>query len=115
MNAFYVAPRNPADPAGAALELIVRLPSDPGHGFPPREALQHFAAILDMEGAFAGMSWHDAKHAAVAVIVDALTRDDPAGFLEQRACNALSGRDGMRWDSPAKVARAMRIGAGALR
>ena len=30
------------------------------------------AAMLDAEGAFAGMGWHDAKHAATAIMLDAL-------------------------------------------
>jgi hypothetical protein len=32
-----------------------------------------------------GMSWHDAKHAAVVIVFDATSRDDGAGFLRLRA------------------------------
>jgi len=43
------------------------------------------AAMLDAEGAFAGMGWHDAKHAATAIMLDALERDDAPRFLRARA------------------------------
>lgn len=71
-----------------ALELIVRLPPDVLTGdSPPRDALQDFASLLSAEGAFAGMSWHDAKHAATAIVFDAINRDDAAA--------APSGSDGL--------------------
>jgi len=76
--------------------------------------LQEFTALLSAEGAFTGLSWHDAKHAAVAILFDAVNRDDAPSFLEERAQNVLSGRDGMTWDDPAAMARALTIGATVL-
>ena len=94
MTDAYTVPDNPRDPEGAALELIVRLPIDLlGHDSPTREALQEFTALLSAESVFAGMSWHDAKHAAAAIIVDATNRDDAAGFLRQRAERVRAGTD----------------------
>lgn len=102
-------------PEAAALELIVRLPIDVlGHDSPPRDALQDFASLLHAEGCFAGMSWHDAKHAAAAIMFDATNRDDGAAFLRQRADRVRAGTDGITWDDPAKMARALTIGADIL-
>jgi hypothetical protein len=111
----YAVPDHPADPEAAALELIVRIPADVlGHDCPSREALQEFTALLSAEGAFTGMSWHDAKHAATAIIFDATSRDDGAAFLRQRANRVRAGTDGITWDDPAKMARALTIGATVL-
>jgi hypothetical protein len=108
----YTVPDHPADPEAAALELIVRIPIDVlGHDSPSREALQEFAALLSAEGAFTGMSWHDAKHAATAIIFDATSRDDGAAFLRQRANRVRAGTDGITWDDAARMARALTIGA----
>ncbi|RAV14663.1 hypothetical protein DQP55_08880 [Mycolicibacterium sp. GF69] len=46
----------------------------------PREVLQEFTMVLSAEDTFAGMSWHDAKHAATAIICDAISREDAASF-----------------------------------
>ncbi len=78
---------------------------------PSSAVLQELAALLDAEGTFAGMSWHDAKHAAISIVADALDRDDPPGFLRARAQRALGGTDNMSWDDPVKMARALSIGA----
>jgi hypothetical protein len=111
----YTVPDNPADPEAAALDLIVRIPADVlGHDSPPRDALQDFASLLHAEGCFAGMSWHDAKHAATAIVFDASSRDDGAAFLRQRANRVRAGTDGVTWDDPAKMARALSIGAAVL-
>jgi hypothetical protein len=111
----YTTPDHPADPEAAALELIVRLPIDVlGHDSPSREALQEFTALLSAEGAFAGMSWHDAKHAAAAIVFDATSRDDGAAFLRQRASRVRAGTDGMTWDDPALMARALTTAATVL-
>jgi hypothetical protein len=111
-NAAYVVPDDPADPQAAALELIVRLPEVVMNDSGAREALQELTAMLDAETAFAGMSWHDAKHAAAAIMVDALERDDAPERLRARAQRV--GHDGMTWDNPAKMARALSIGATVL-
>jgi hypothetical protein len=112
MTTAYTVPDLPADPESAALELIVRMPSEIiGRDEPPREVLQELTMALSAEDTFAGMSWHDAKHAATAIIVDAISRDDAAWFLLQRADRALDGSDGMTWDDPAAMSRAMTIGA----
>jgi hypothetical protein len=49
-----------------------------------REALQELATIRQAEGAFSGLSWHDAKHAAVAILADAINGDDVAGKALRR-------------------------------
>jgi hypothetical protein len=79
MTTVYTVPTNPADPEAAALELIVRVPSDIlGHDSPPRDALQDFVSLLDAENCFIGMSWHDARHAATVSIYDTPRRARPA-------------------------------------
>jgi len=40
-----------------------------------REAFQELATIRQAEGALSGLSWHDAKHAAVAILADAINGD----------------------------------------
>ena len=100
----------PADPEQAALELIVRIPADVlGKDSPPRDALQDFTSLLHAESAFAGMSWHDARHAATAIIVDAINRDDAPEFLRWRADRVRDGSD-----NPAAMVRALTIGAQVL-
>jgi len=37
--------------------------------------VQGFATALELAGAFTGLSWHDAKHAATAIMTDAVSRD----------------------------------------
>lgn len=107
----YTVPDNPPDPESAALELIVRMPEVILGDTGAREILQELTAMLDAEGTFTGMSWNDAKHAAVAIVVDALHRDDAHTFLLGRARRARDGSDGMRWDDPAAMERALTIGA----
>lgn len=112
----YTPPTNPADPEAAALEMIVRVPGqvlDPDNQ-PPLDLLQELALVLQFEGAFTGLSWHDARHAAAAIVVDFLTRDDAVAFLHMRADRARDGSDGMTWDDAAAVSRAMTIGAKVL-
>jgi hypothetical protein len=95
--------------------LIVRLPADLlGHEQPTREVLQEFAAMLDAEGCFTGMSWHDAKAAAAAIIFDAIYRDRPAEFLRHRVSLTASGDDHSRWDDRGLMVRALTIGAEVL-
>jgi hypothetical protein len=111
----YTVPDNPADPEAAALDLIVRIPADVlGHDSPRREVLQEFAALLSAEGVFTGMSWHDARHAATAIVFDATSRGDGAAFLRQRADRVRVGTDGVTWDDPAKMARALTTAATVL-
>jgi hypothetical protein len=113
--AAYTVPDNPADPEAAALDLIVRLPADLlGHNWPTRETLQEFAALLSVDDAFAGMSWHDSKHAAAAIMFDAINRDDGAAFLRQRANRVRARADGITWDDPDAMVRAFTIAAAVL-
>ena len=60
------------------------------------------------------MTWHDAKHAAVAIVFDAVNRDDASAFLHGRAQRVRDGSDGMTFDDPAAMARAFTIGAKVL-
>jgi hypothetical protein len=107
----YIVPDHPDNPEAAALELIVRMPEVVTGDASARDILQELTSMLEVEGTFTGMSWHDAKHAAVAIVVDALERDDSAEFLLGRARRARDGSDGMRWDDPAAMERALTIGA----
>jgi hypothetical protein len=79
-----------------------------------RETLQELTVMLDAENTFADMSWHDARHAAAAVLVDALENDDVVPSLLARAERARNGSDGMSWDDPDKMARALSISATVL-
>ena len=110
----YTVPDDPADPEAAALELIVRVPTDVlGHDS-PRDALQDFASLLHAEDCFAGMSWHDARHAATVIICDAINQDDAPAVLRDRAARVLDGTDNMTWDDRDAMARALTIGAEVL-
>lgn len=109
--ATYVVPDDPADPHAAALELIVRLPEAITGDAAARGLFQYLAAMLDAENAFTGMSWHDAKNAATAIMADVLGRDDDADFLRARAERAENRSDGMLWNDTARIARAFSIAA----
>lgn len=108
-------PDNPADPETAALNLIVELPTEftPSNGA-FREVLQDYCGLLQAEGAFADLTWPDAKQVAAAVSFDACTNDDAAGSLRGRAAAAQSGRDGMPWEDRDGVVRALNIAAEVL-
>jgi hypothetical protein len=80
----YAVPDDPADPEAAAYELIVRLPEAVLRDSGVREILQELAAMLDAEAAFDGLSWHDAKHAASA-IVPALSSPDESRLAAESA------------------------------
>jgi hypothetical protein len=110
----YIVPDNPADPEAAALELIVRLPAEILHteGFTP--ILQDYCALLQMECAFAGLSWADAKNIAAAISLDLTSRDDAEAFIRNRARNVLGRRDGMEWDDRDGAARALNVAATVL-
>jgi hypothetical protein len=110
----YAVPTNPTDVEAAALELIVRLPADILHTTAFTTVLQDYCSVLDAEGAFAGLTWADAKNIAAAVAFDAVTRDDAADFLRNRARNALCGADNMGWQNRQTAARALNIAATAL-
>src|SRR3982074_750166 len=109
----YVVPDSPADPAAAALELLVRFPETILHTDAFRPVLQDYAGALDAEGAFTGLSWSDAKNIAAAVAFDITQRDDAHEFLPQRARNGLGG-DGMMWDDQQGAYRALNIAATVL-
>ncbi|WP_125078048.1 hypothetical protein [Mycobacterium sp. P7213] len=103
----------PSDVERAALDLMVQVATQcGGAGFVA--LVQDLCGVLQLEGAFAGMSWADAKHVAAAAVVDAYSRDDAADFMRLRAELAESGGDGMTWDDDAAVARSLRIVARAV-
>lgn len=100
----------PSDVEQAALDLMVQVVTQcAGTAFVG--PIQDLCGVLQLEGAFAGMTWADAKHVAAAVSFDAYTRDDAADFMRLRADRAESGGDGMTWDDGAAVARSLRIAA----
>jgi hypothetical protein len=116
-NCDYAVPDSPADPEAAALDLIVRLPVEilrPEFPHLLTEVLQDYCGVLHAEGAFAGLSWADAKAIAAAVSFDAITRDDAADFLRNRARNVLAGTDNMGWQNRERAARALNIAATVL-
>ena len=117
MTTTYTVPTNPTDVEAAALELIVRLPREVLTDECPDEltaALQDYAGVLHAEGAFAGLSWADAKAIAAAVSFDVMQRDDAADFLRNRARNVLAGTDNMEWHNREHAARALNIAATVL-
>jgi hypothetical protein len=78
----YTVPDSTADVEAAALELIMRLPVKVLHPEFPKlltDVLQDYGGILHAEGAFAGLSWADAKNIAAAVSFDVVTREDHFG------------------------------------
>lgn len=79
-----------------------------------REALQEFTAVLGAERAFARMSWHDAKHAATAIVFDATNRDNLGEFLRYRASLTATGGDSSHWDDRDAMVRAFAIAAAVL-
>lgn len=108
----YAVPDDPADPETAALDLIVQFPRDVlGGNSPPCELLQELATMLELGAAFSGLTWHDARHAAIAIIFDTIARDNPSCCLQLRADRAIDGSDDMSWDDPVAMSRAMTIGA----
>ena len=113
----YTVPKHPTDPEAAALELIVRLPVEVLHPQFPHmltEVLQDYCGVLPTEGAFAGLSWADAKNIAAAVSFDAVTRDGAADFIRNRARNVLAGTDNRAWHNRDGAARALNIAATVL-
>jgi hypothetical protein len=92
----YTVPDHPDNPEQAALELIVRLPSDILNTEAFREVLQDYCGVLHAEGCFTGLSWPDAKNIAAAVSFDVCNRADAADFLRNRARNVLAGGSGRR-------------------
>lgn len=75
----------------------MQLPGEVMHTDAYRTVLQDYCGMLHAEGAFAGLSWPDAKQVAAAASFDARTRDDAAEVLRNRARNALAGADDMPW------------------
>jgi hypothetical protein len=117
----YIVPDNPPDPEAAALELIVRVPAqmlqnrgDLAIAAEVTEVMQDYTGVLHADGAFAGLSWPDAKAVAAAVCFDACNRDDVADFIRNRARNVLAGTDNMPWQNREGAARALSIAASVL-
>lgn len=107
----YAIPDNPADPEAAALELIVRMPSDVLHTNALMEVLQDYCGVLHAERVFTGLVWDDAKAIAAAVSFDLCTCEDAADFTRKRARNVLAGTDTMPWRNREGAARAFNIAA----
>lgn len=106
---------SPTDPAAAALDMILRVPLeffDEGDPGPLTAVLQDYCGLLDAEGIFDGLPWHDAKYIAAAVGFDVCARgDDAADSLRSRATRALCGTDGMTWADKTAAARAFNVSA----
>jgi hypothetical protein len=117
----YTVPDDPPDPESAALELIVRLPADILRTAAFTTVLQDYCSVLHAEGAFAGLSWADAKQVAAAVSFDVTHRYDirkqtegAADFIAARARRVLAATDGTMWDDRDGAARALNIAARVL-
>jgi hypothetical protein len=117
MTDTYEVPTDPADPVAAALELVVQIPcsfADPDDVDRARRAWQDFAGVLELEGVFAGMSWHDARHAASLIAFLGANCDDADAELRRRAAVTEAGCDGMTWDDRAAMVRALTTAARVL-
>ncbi|HRD10517.1 MAG TPA: hypothetical protein PLI79_01515 [Mycobacterium sp.] len=109
-------PDSPAE--AAALDLIVRVPMetlDVADKDLLLAALQELTALLHAEGAFTGLSAHDAEQAAGAIAMDfCLRRMGAAESLRARAAVVLGSPTDGPWDSPEGPARALTIAADVL-
>jgi hypothetical protein len=95
----------------------VRLPVEILHPEFPHlltDVLQDYCGVLHAEGAFAGLTWSDAKDLAAAISFDVVMCDDAADFLRNRARNVLAGTDNMGWQNREGAARALNIAAAVL-
>jgi hypothetical protein len=118
----YTVPDNPADPEAAALELIVCMPTsaptrltEAAEAAGLAEVLQDYTGMLHAEGAFAGLSWADAKPVAAAICFDICLRENAVDFMRWRAGKILGGgTDNMPWCSREGAARALNIAATVL-
>lgn len=104
----------PTDPETAALDLLVDAAETATGSTAFRAALQDLAGALQVEGAFAGLAWDDARLAAAAIAYDALTDDDPVGSLRIRCGSLRAGY----WDGhcahPEGIATALDVAATVL-
>ena len=84
-----------------------------------RRIVDQFAAELNAEGAFEGMSWGDARVVATVIVKDLTGMGHPRDRLKRRARNII--RRTMRydnsgpWDDPRNVCRAVTIAANLAR
>lgn len=116
MNNSREVPDSPAE--AAALDMIVRVPMDT-LDIADKDlllpALQELTTLLHAEGAFAGLSWHDAERAASAIALDfCLRRMGAAESLRDRAAAMIGAPAGEAWDSPEGAARALTTAANVL-
>jgi hypothetical protein len=114
MTNSYTVPANPSDPEAAALDLIVQLPAQllDTHAF--TAVLQDLCDLLHAEGAFAGLSWNEARQVAAAVSFEVTQLDDADHTLLSRARSVRDGIDGLTWDNRDAAVRALTIAAAVL-
>ncbi|BCP05891.1 amino acid aminotransferase [Mycobacterium sp. 5-140-3-2] len=105
-------PANPVDVEHAALDLLVNVPELAAETDHFRTALQDFAGLLQLESAFVGLGWADARRAAVMVCRLALFEDDPVAAL--RVAAVLAGCEEPAWHDRAAAARAFSVAATVL-
>lgn len=103
----------PADPEGAALDLLVQAAEAATGSTAFRAVLQDLAGLLHAEGALAGLAWADARLVAGTVSFDVCNAADPVGSLRSRAAAVRAGR-GPRCSDPAGVAQALDVAAAVL-
>jgi hypothetical protein len=106
---------NPHDPESAALTLIIGMCGDllpPDTAADVTEILQDYCGVLQVEGAFAGLCWPDAKQIAAAVGFDVVFRgEDAVDALQRRARRASEGTDNMDWRDRQAATRAFSVAA----
>ncbi|MFP2990313.1 amino acid aminotransferase [Mycobacterium intracellulare] len=109
MTTVYRPPADPADPEGAALDLIVEAAETATGSTAFRAVLQDLAGLLQVEGALAGLAWPDARLVAAAIAFDTVNSPRPARSLRTRADCVLDS-----WPATvdrAAIARALRAAA----
>lgn len=113
-NSMYTPPADPPDVEVAALDLIVRAAEAATGSTAFRAALQDIAGQLQLERAFTGLAWADARLIAAAISIAACTQDDPAAALRGRAAAAATSSDGVAWCDRAATMRSLDIAAAVL-
>ncbi len=104
----YSIPDDADDAEAAALEMIVsrglqqadKVFTARGGDWNPEPlklGLERFAAALKAEKAFMGLTWHDARIAAAAILQDIFLEKDQGSALLARSHAAIASNDGIEW------------------
>lgn len=111
------------DPEAAALELIVsrslhfvgQAMAQQGQKWNPERlgsALQEFTGLLEVDGVFRDMTWHDAKLAAGMIGADLFgTTSTPSSAMLSRAIEARRGNAEAPWNDRERASDALQAAA----